>query len=319
MNKLLSRQARMKEAKRLVEQLQHSTIINKRLAKDLIKNMSDIVEERRHGIKDRSYETYLASLNIFAAWYRPACILNPTISPKEFLYGMMDDRKHPNYIKKFYVFLKSVFKELVKRGQYTENPFDSIKVKGVKKKSLLPFTTEQIAELKKLIEPEDPNMWFACELGYYCYFRPAELRLLQVKHINFHSMTIDVDFELTKDDDTYQKLLPVQLHDKIKTLRSLPPDWYLFTKNKVPGKRMTNKNNLWYRHSEFLKRLNYYNGRYSLYSWPHTGMQAAILAGVPAKQVQLQKGHSDLRVLDMYLQHMRIADCQQLKNNFPGI
>jgi len=315
LNKLPTVELREAEAARIIADLiSNPPGANKRLSKDLVKQLTDLLEERRPSLSPRSYQTYYSMLTMFCSWYR----INPDKTLTSFLYKCMDDLKHPNYVKKLHVFLKMMFVILVKRGQYPANPFDDIKVRGVKKKSLLPFHTSQVNELKAKIELADPNLWFACELMYYCYFRPSELRALQVKHIVFHTMCFDVDRELTKDNDNYQKAIPVQLQQKILSLKALPVNWYLFGKKHTAGPKKAGKSDLWARHREYLKDLGY-NNRYGLYSWVHTGIKAAVMAGIPHKQLQLQKGHSDLRIFDEYLKHVGVAECAQLINGFPGI
>lgn len=62
-----------------------------------------------------------------------------------------------------------------------------------------------------------------------------------------------------------------------------------------------------------------YDSRYSLYSWVHTGIKKAAMSGIPIKQLQLQKGSSDLKMFDEYLKDLGVNDCQLLANNFPSL
>jgi len=47
-------------------------------------------------------------------------------------------------------------------------------------------------------------------------------------------------------------------------------------------------------------------------------LKKAAMSGIPIKQLQLQKGHSDLKMFDEYLKDLGVNDCQLLVNNFPS-
>jgi len=76
------------------------------------------------------------------------------------------------------------------------------------------------------------------------------------------------------------------------------------------------QNHLASKHLAFRKAANL-SGRYAFYSWCHTGIKMAAMAGIPIKQLQLQKGHSDLKMFDEYLKNIGVEECWQLTNNFP--
>ncbi|MEO8769010.1 MAG: site-specific integrase [Ferruginibacter sp.] len=309
---------KIKEANRIIKELQEP-ILSQQISRGLIQSLSDILEYRRPSIEKKTYQTYFSKLKIFAEWFRPAYKINKEISPAGFIRHLQIEKKLTNNtIRHYLIFLKDAFNELNRIGKYKGNPFDSIRIKKVRGKSLLPFHPNQITELKNIIAKEDPQLWDAILFQYYLYFRPKEIRMLKISDILFDEMKIILRDEVAKDDDNYLKTIPIPMQKMILEYKKFPFDYYIFSSNGEPGKNQLSTNALSSRHREFLRTLNY-GKRFAFYSWVHTGIKMAAQARIPIKQLQLQKGHSDLKMFDEYLKDLGVDDCNDLKNNFPEI
>ena len=93
LNTLPTVELREAEAARIIADLiSNPPGANKRLSKDLVKQLTDLLEERRPSLSPRSYQTYYSMLTMFCSWYR----INPDKTLTSFLYKCMDDLKHPN-------------------------------------------------------------------------------------------------------------------------------------------------------------------------------------------------------------------------------
>lgn len=318
LNHLQTIEEREKEAERLLTILCQPAAAAVKQRVDLIANLSAVLEYRRPEFATKTYQCYFSHLKYFSAWYRTERAKRPDVSPAEYIRHMHEAGYHNNYKIKAKIFIGSLFKNLVSNGLYHNNPFTEVRIKKLKGQSLLPFHNDQVKPLKKLILKEDPQLWDAILFEYYLFFRPHEIRQLRISNILFEAMKVDVGTKITKDDDVLQKVIPEPMQKAILKFKGYPPDFYIFSNNGLPGPKMLGMNTMNKRHRKFLDKLEM-SHRYSFYSWVHTGAKNAAMAGVPMKQLQLQKGHNDLEMFNEYLKNIGVDDCTQLIAQFPAI
>lgn len=273
----------------------------------------EVIEAR---LTQSSYHNYFSVYTRFCTWYRQQPKENP-VHPGGYILHLQKSGLHKNYIRKQKNIIQQIFKEASWAG-YNENPFANIVTKKIKSQSLLPYSRQQLNTLKDLIEHTNPGLWFACEFLFYLYFRPDELRRLKIKHILFDENKIAVTADLLKDNDVYFKNIPEQLRYKISLLQNLDPEMYIFSKGLQPGKKMLGYNTIRHKFLKYRRAANL-SDRYGLYSFVHTGIKMAVLANVPIKQLQLQKGHSDLQMFDEYLKNLGLEDFTALQSSFPTL
>lgn len=305
---------RIKEANRIIKEVTQQGFTRKQNHTDIIVLLQKGLNEKMPSLEGNSIDNYNSAVKLFAQWYRPAAALDKNIDPGQFINFLYSKGYNRNYMRK----LRSILQNLLTAAGWENNPFQLIKIKKVKPVSLLPFSAKQIDELKKYMQVRDPQLWDAAQFMYYMYFRPDELRLLKIGDILFDEMQYSMRPEMCKDDDCYLKNIPAPLQDRFKKLKGLNNDWYIFSHKGQPGATMLGENNLSNRHLKMLKELSY-SKRYAFYSWVHTGCKAGTMAGIPIKQLQMQKGHSDLRMFDEYLKNLCTSEFTQLRNNFPEI
>lgn len=315
MNNLHTRRQRLAESEKLLKQILEPGEIYREQMKGLTGKLQAVLDEKRAQLAEKSYQSYSSFLAGFAAWFHQQ---GRKTDPGKYINFMFEKGYHRNYILRCKITLGSWFKILVKANEYPVNPFQEIKIRKIKAKSLLPFHPDQVSELKRHITERDPQLWDACLFEYYLFMRPAEIRLLKVENILFHSMQLAVGSEITKDDDELVKVIPMPMRPVIEKFRGLPLSWYLFGKGGKPGEKMLSRDALSKRHKKFMLELNY-PSRFAFYSWVHTGAKNAAMAGVPMKQLQLQKGHHDLEMFNEYLKNIGVGECEQLITRFPAI
>ena len=315
MNHFHTKRERLSEFERIINKLQNPELVQVKQSEGLIANLEAVLDYKRPQLAEKSYQSYFSYLHKFAAWYNQQ---PRKTDPADYIRFMYSKGFHPNYILRNKICLASWFKVLVKKNQYPANPFADIKIKKIKAQSLLAFHPDQVSVLKKEILATDPQLWDACLFEYYLFFRPKEIRMLKVENILFEAQTVSVGHTITKDDDVLLKAIPMPLQPVINKFRGLPPNWYLFSSCGKPGPVMLSRDHLSKRHRVILERLNY-SHRYAFYSWVHTGAKNAAMAGIPLKQLQLQKGHSDLRMFDEYLKKIGVNECTQMIEQFPAI
>ncbi|MBS1733642.1 MAG: hypothetical protein JST02_10125, partial [Bacteroidetes bacterium] len=274
---------RLAEADRIIRAAKNPFIINYTKRRDLVAALDAVLKERQPRVALKTFQTYTSVLNKFAAWYRPAYKADNHLNPVDFINFLYSGNYSNSTIRKSLVVLKNFFNCLVKCGNYEKNPFVDLKIKKIRGKSKLPFHPEQVAELKAVIAARDPQLWQAVQFLYYLFFRPNEVRQLKISDILFFEQKIILRDEIAKDDDNILKAVPAPLLPVIDKLRGQPANYFIFSHNQQPGKKMISINNLNDRHRKILRSLNY-STRYSLYSWVHTGIKMAAMAGIPLKQ-----------------------------------
>lgn len=309
---------KLREANRIIAELNNPEIINIQQREGLISSLQLVLDEKRYSLSLKSYQTYFYYLKKFATWYNVEFKKDKKINPYYFIIHLQKLGYSPNLVRKIACILGGYFKVLVKRNQYHSNPFEDVKIKKIKGKSKLPFTDNQIKEILQACEKTDKQLRDAIDFLYYLYFRPAEIRLLKIEHLMFDAMQVMATAEIIKDKDNYLKTVPKQMEHHILKYKGYPANYYIFSANGLPGAKPLGKNQLTTRMRTILRGLNY-GSRYSLYSWVHTGIKRAALSGIPIKQLQLQKGHSDLKMFDEYLKDLGVNDCKILATNFPAL
>lgn len=317
MNNLPTQKERIKEGNRIIQEILLPGSTDEKRKDDLIGNLSDLLDYKKPMLEESSFASFTSIVKLFAKWYRKARATDKTIPASDYVRYMHLSGLHKNTIRNRTIVLRFLCKELIEKGKQTHNPFDNIKLKKVKAQSKLPFHPNQVAELLPIIQ-KDEQLKDAVDFCYYLFFRPKELRQLKVKHILFDAMKIIASDDVVKDDDNYLKAIPLPMQKMILKFKQYNAEDYLFSENGKPGAKQLSRDNLSKRMTAILRAKNY-NKRYTLYSWVHTGMMMAESAGIPHKQLQLQKGHSNLEIFSEYLKDIKLNDCIQLINNFPAL
>ncbi len=308
---------RLAAAKLLVKSIKTGTIKPPH-HQTLIRDLSQVLEDKKATLRPKSYQTYISILVQFTTWYRKQKNEDKSLNAVGFLNYLREEKKHNNYIRKCINLLRSLFDILLRKKRVKENPFFEIRVKKIKAQSKLPFHANHIPEIKKITLERNPQLWDAVEFLYYLYFRPGEVRKLRIEHILFEDLKVIASDDVTKDKDNYLKVIPLPMMEHIQKYKKYPPHYYIFGKGGEPGTKQVRVNYLCSEMTKILRELNY-SRRYTLYSFVHTGIKNAAMSQIPIVQLQLQKGHSDLKMFSEYLKDLGVEDCSQLIRNFPAL
>jgi integrase len=306
------------EAKRIIQEIIEPGIKEQQYRDDLTGHLQEWLDNKPM-LEKKSRETYQSMLKVFIQWYLPALQADKHACPSGFIKHLFDSNRKKNTIRKARNFLWGAFNALVKAGRYPENPFTDIIINRAKGQSKLPFSAAQIAVLKPLIQKVDPQLWLACQMQYYCFIRPKELRLLKLEDITPGAGMLYIKDDVAKDDDTRAVVIPDQLLNDVKALLTkYPAQLYVFGKDGVPGNVKLSRDALNKRHRALANTLGF-GRRYTLYSWVHTGIKAAALTGIPIKQLQMQKGHHSLDMFDRYMKDLLLEENTQIRKQFPTL
>jgi len=194
---------------------------------------------------------------------------------------------------------------------------DGVETLKVQPVSALYFQKYQVKKLKKEIPARYPDLWFACQLLYYCFIRPGEQRMMKVSDILFDDWKIRMRGEIAKNKKTQFITIPVAFRKDIEKLQELGPNEWLFPDWR-DGTKPIGANTMNKRHRKILNELGF-SKDHKLYSWKHTGAVACVKAGISLKELQIQLRHYSLQEVDEYLKQLGVYDLQQLEAKFPSL
>jgi integrase len=176
--------------------------------------------------------------------------------------------------------------------------------------------------LQQAIEKENPQLWMACCFIYYTAIRPGtELRLMQLKQINFQSRVITVTNTLAKNNRTETIDIPSQLYDMIVNkwnLQDYDPELYVFGPYGRPGTRYLGENTMRERFNKYRRQLNLPR-EIQYYSWKHSGAQELSDKGISTYELQRHLRHESITTTEQYLKKRIGQKSSRIKCDFPSI
>ncbi len=185
-------------------------------------------------------------------------------------------------------------------------------------KSAVPFTDAEKQAMKVLIKLNDPQLWLACQIQYYCAIRPGhELRLMRVGWIDFDKHQFRVPNIQAKNNETEIVEIPDVLYSELVDVYQLTgcnKDFYVFGSEGVPGTSAYGKNTLRNRFNKFRDKLNISKDKV-FYSWKHSGAIDLIENGLQPYNLQEHLRHKNFDTTERYLKK-RIKGKEKRVNQF---
>jgi site-specific recombinase XerD len=276
-----------------------------------------VMSTRARGLRLRTLQTYQVKVNAFIEY-----CANNRVDSLKLIQGAFATRflnslhAHATTINAYRNTLRTLFEDIRRQKLIDINPFADIKKLPESRRGKSPFNIAQVSQLKNEISQSNPVLWMACQLEYYCFIRPAEIRFLKVEDINLAEGFILVPGRISKNRKTQTVMIPEAFMEQLRAWISpdLPQNYYVVNRAAQP----LGRHYLTHKHQQVLKKLGF-STRYSLYSWKHTGAIAAVKAGINLKSLQMQIRHHSLDQLNEYLREMGVMESDDIKHNFPKI
>lgn len=314
LNKIKTIEDRTKKALELCKELENEIFAPIQKKERL--NQLDLYYKSKTSVEPKTLNTYKKHINDWVLFLDKKDYLTANKTDVTNYLGYLKLNKYASKsIKSRLNNIKSFYLYLVSNDIITKNPFTPLPKIVVSSQSLNFFNDFQIQKIKEFcLHQNYHQLWFACELQYYCFIRPKELRLLKAENFNLSLNTIEVPGTISKNKKTQKVLIPEVFLKKVQFVESLNPDDYIFTiKNEVVKRDYLSK-----LHKKVLTELGI-KGRYGFYSWKHTGAVKAIQAGINIKELQMQLRHHSLDMVNEYLKNLGILDAEGIKHKFPII
>ncbi len=314
-------EGRLRIAEKIIQDIHAGKTKSAKLAVKLKKGavLHDILESHKHTLRNKTYITYRGQIDRWRAFLGKKSELEATKSDAlKFIQKLWSEGMRPKTVKTYQQNLKSIYRKYAELNDLEgfKNPFRnmaSIKSESV---SLSYFNDNQIGRIKEYLQAQNPMIWLICQLQFYCFIRPNEIRQLRSKTINLSAGWIEIEGSFSKNKKTQKVAIPEAFAKDLQFVEGLEPQEYLF-----PGsdpEKPIHRNTMTLQHKEVLKKLGI-KGNYSLYSWKHTGVTKAVKAGLHIKDLQLQLRHHSLDMVNEYLKNLGVMDMDRIKDLFPSI
>lgn len=221
-----------------------------------------------------------------------------------------------NTIAKYRNTLYTLYNKAINQGLTNYNPVQ--KVKPIKKhpKSLMYFSDVQINLLKSEISKNNTQLWLCVQLLFYCFIRPNEQRFLKVGDVNLDYGFIEIPAEFSKNKKTQKVAIPTVFLKELQFIRVFPTNFYLLSAAGTCGKNHLTMKWIYSNHRKYLQKLQII-GRYSFYSWKHTGVVKCVQNGLNIRDIQNQLRHHSLDMVQVYLKNLGVLQSVELKEKYP--
>lgn len=291
---------------------------------------SEYITLIKHSKAKKTFESYRGKIRELIAWLEKNRLADNDISTFDsplfhrFFEHLIVDRKLAGpTVEKYYI-------QILKFMQYLVNVHRVIdKVPDIKVDfpetdedfSALPFCDDDLKLILDAIVGEDPQLYLAALLQFYCFIRPGdELLTLRVSQINFAQRTIFIPKNIAKKRTARTVDIPFQLYNLLieHGINRINREMYVIGPFGRPGKRPVGYNTLRERFNRFRSRLGL-SEKYKWYSFKHTGAGKLLESGATIIELMNQLGHTDLASTYRYIRRHFGERSEHVRNRFPDV
>lgn len=290
---------------------------------------STFIISKKSEVNNNTIQTYKSKLRIFSEYLSKNKLENKNITLVKNIHiiNFLDEITNENNLSrssvdKYQQILHTFFKWVIERQRILmENPVLNIPRFGMVVDEAAPAIPKKVRSiLREKIEKEDRQLWLNISFQYYCAIRPAELRLMKIKQINFDSQVVTIYNFLSKNNRTETIDIPNQLMRMIRDLKlhEFDQGLYVFGENGEPGPKPVGKNAMRNRFNRLRDELHL-TKEIKLYSWKHSGAMELKESGADMYQIQRHFRHKSVTTTERYWVKRLGGTSQKIKENFPDI
>lgn len=279
--------------------------------------IDEYLEFAKNTLKPNSYSVYEDRLETFKTYLIDNNLSRKSIDQiskeniSDFVTSYKLNREWSNKTYNLYLqAISTMFNYFIdNKDDYLEkNLAEKIKRLEVYKKGNTPFRNQIFSKLLETMKEVEPDLYQFSRFIYYSCMRPdAELRFLQIGHIDLHRRLIQVPFGNSKKKKT--QYIPID-DELLNIIREMNLDRYnesdfVFTKDGIPGSIGVYEG---YYRKKFIplkKQLKINNGE-TLYSFKHTRCIHLVEDGEKLHNIIKLTRHKTLAELMDYLKDMGV-------------
>lgn len=211
------------------------------------------------------------------------------------LRGMVN-KTYNNYL----TFMSTLFLYFVKRDYIRDNPFDRIDRKRVESKvrDIIPVDVRH--RIFDYFKVNCPTYIYLMILCYRYLIRPKEALMIRVGFIDFDECLLNLPSSVAKNHHARTVALGDDVMTYFLSLRSLDPDFYVFSSGYLPGTRLLYTRDTGKTWAAMRSALDL-PSNLQFYSLKDTGITEMLESGMPSKMVKDLADHSSLEITERYL------------------
>jgi site-specific recombinase XerD len=275
----------------------------------------------------KTFESYRGKIRLFIAWLEKEKLsendlgtFDNAVILKFFDYLIIDKHLAGQTVEKYQVNLSNFFKFLIQRKIILVQPVTNIEIPETDEDfSASPFLDDDLKLLLPIIKNEDPQLYLAALLQYFCFVRPGdELLKLKIQQINFVTRTILIPKNVAKKRRERNIDIPYQLYDILLQhgISQFGKELFLIGPNGRPGTREIGYNTLRERFNRLRDRLGL-SQSYKWYSFKHTGAGKLLESGASIVELMNQMGHTDIASTYRYIRRHFGERSEHVRSRFP--
>lgn len=318
----------------------YASINNKKTEKERRKAaqlvISEITTRQKLTYKSKTRRTVEEYMHSKRGFWRPKTFMDHKSKVSTFFDWLAFEELNNRSLRKFFIHLmesksrttynnyRTVLRQLFRESMYLmKNELEELfnGINSVKAAPTPPsiFTSQLVKLLKKQILEDFPQLWLVCQLQYYCFIRPGEIRCLKVGDVVIEESKIIVHASISKSKKTrYPVVPPCFLEELEQAIEGRHLGEYLCPSNRGTHMKI-GTNEYANMHRKALRLVGLPTARYKLYSWKPTGMLHAIKNGASIKFLKEQAGHYSIDQTDSYLRSVGWRDDDNSACLFPKI
>ena len=276
----------------------------------------------------KTFESYNGKIREFISWLEKKKLVDNDIGTFDnrliiqFFDHLITERQLARRtVEKYRMTIGKFFRYLINQKQLTVHPVHDIELPETDEDfSAIPFVDEDMMKILPVIQEEDPQLFLAALLQYFCFIRPGnELLQLQIKHINFSARTIKVPRNIAKRRKERVVDIPEQLYNILTGhgIQNYGKDMYVIGQYGRPGKNRIGANTLRNRFNVFRDNLGL-SQSYKWYSFKHTGAGKLLESGASIVELMNQLGHTDIASTYRYIKQHFGERSEHVRTRFPN-
>jgi len=271
----------------------------------------------------RAKQSYSSIANIFIEYLIkkklseiPIEDINYIIVQDFFDKSLVSEKIAPRTYNNRITALKTIFNFLIKRGYIQFNPFTMVEKLREAEPAITAYTKNELSSISTVLPTENFQLYVISQFIFYCFIRPAELVRLQFKDVFWDHSIILLPGSKSKNKKSEVIILPDQLKANLQHWRrDFPSEYYIFSKNLLPGIKEIAPTRIAEAWREFADR---HGIKKVIYDFKHTGNGFAFDQGFNSRDIQLQNRHHSLDETQRYLNKFRRVASDRFKEKFSG-
>ena len=207
--------------------------------------------------------------------------------------------------------LGSFFKQ---NGYIERNPAEDIRNLREQDKFRKPIPPDDMQRLREHLEQTDRYFLLCCMFQYYTFIRPKELMCLCIGDISLKKQSVFVSHNISKNRKDGMATLPARVVRLMIELGvcSYPSDFYLFSRDFMPGDQKCSERSITYRWKKLRKELRF-PANYQFYSLKDTGI-TDVIEKIGLATAKDQARHQSVDVTNRYVRNGQMAVHPELMN-----